>query len=202
MLEMPIRAGRRLQDVMNRVQDVMDRKTEPRQQQANLRRSRMSCSESLRSFPQTQDWTGGMGISPSGRFQVVEQPRDRRKLFSREGIRWDAACAILIVAGVLMAVILLADLAGIGTSARAIGKLNGKIEAITARNAQIISELNASQDDISVLTEAVKYNLVSSGGVRTIRLTAPQEAKLTLSEAPVIQEPTTTGEPALIAKGD
>jgi len=202
MLEMPIRAGRRLQDAVNRVQDALDRKTEPRQQQADLRRARMSCSESLRSFPQTQDWTESMGVSPSGRFRVVEQPRSRETVFSREGIRWDVACAILIVLGVLLAVILLADLAGIGTSIRIIGKLNDKIAAVEARNEQITGLLDASSEDISVLTEAVKYNLVSAGGVRTIRLTAPRNANLTLSAAPVIREDPPTNEPVLIAKGD
>lgn len=203
MLDMPIRAGRRLQDMVNRVQESWDRKTEPRQQQADLRRSRMSCSDSLRSFPQNQDWTGGMGVSPSGRFQVVEQPQARQRIFSREGIRWDVACAVLIVFGVLLVVILLADLAFIGINTRSISKLNDKIEAITARNEQITGQLSASSADISVLTEAVKYNLVASGGVRTIRLTAPTEANLTLSTAPVaVQEPPPTDEPFLIAKGD
>ena len=203
MLDMPIRAGRRLQDMVNRVQETWDRKTEPRQQQADLRRSRMSCSDSLRSFPQNQDWTGGMGVSPSGRFQVVEQPQTRRRIFSREGIRWDAACAMLIVFGALLLVILLMDLAGIGISSRSISILNEKIEGISARNEQIIGQLSASSSDISVLTEAVKYNLVASGGVRTIRLTAPMEANLTLSTSPTaVQEPPPTDEPVLIAKGD
>ena len=73
MLDMPIRAGKRIQDVQINIREKMARRTGERQQTASLHRQRMSCSDSVKSFTNTQDWTGGMGISPSGRFQVIEE---------------------------------------------------------------------------------------------------------------------------------
>ena len=46
-----------------------------RQQHADIRRQRMSCAESVKDFQKTQDWTGQMAMSPSGRFQVIEDSR-------------------------------------------------------------------------------------------------------------------------------
>ena len=65
MLEMSIRTGRRVQDAVRRLQDKFDRDADERQQVNSLHRQRMSCSDSLRSFTNTQDWTLGMGMSPS-----------------------------------------------------------------------------------------------------------------------------------------
>ena len=87
MFEMPIRAGRRLQDAARELREGAARRTAERQQVNSLHRQRMTCADSLQSFTNTQDWTGGMGISPSGRFRVVEEPKPRQRFFSRNGIR-------------------------------------------------------------------------------------------------------------------
>ena len=62
-------------------------------------------------------------------------------------------------------------------------KLESKINAITERNDQMKSELEIKAGDVSVCTEAVKLNLISSRGVQTIQLTAPTEANLTMMTA-------------------
>ena len=97
MLEMPIRTGRRMQDAARQIRENYSRRTNERQQVNSLHRQRMTCSDSMRSFTNTQDWMNGMSISPSGRFQVVEEIRPKQKTFSREGIRWNVAWIILFV---------------------------------------------------------------------------------------------------------
>jgi len=175
MLDMPVRTGWRLQGAARRMQEGIARRTEERQQVNSLHRQRMTCSDSLRSFTNTQDWTGGMGVSPSGRFQVVEQAGPKRRIFSREGLRWDAAWFAISAVILICAVILLADIAGMGLGARSISRLESKIEDMSARNEAMRQELAISAGDVSVCTEAVKLNLISGYGARTIVLTAPQE---------------------------
>jgi len=182
MLDMPIRTGRRLQDAARQLREGAARRTNERQQVNSLHRQRMTCADSVQSFTNTQDWTGGMGISPSGRFRVVEEARPKQKVFSREGIRWDAAWISLVAVIVLCAAILLADVAGMGLGSRSIGRLDSKIADMTRRNAELKKELEICTGDVSVCTEAVKLNLISGNGAQTIRLTAPQDAGAVTAE--------------------
>ena len=176
------RAGR-IQDAAINWQENRYRRNAERQQQANLHRQRMTCSESLRFDCQSQDWTGGMGISPSGRFQVIEQAKPKRRILNADGVRWDAAWIIIIAVAVICAAILLADLAGIGAGSKSLTRLDHKIATITAKNEQLQTELAYSAGDVSVCTEAVKLNLISGNGAQTIRLTAPTNANLTITGA-------------------
>ena len=97
MTEMTARVRNRLQDGMINWQEKRFRKEDFRQQQADIHRSRMTCSASLPSFHQTQDWTGGIAVC--GRKPVIEETKPARRVFSSEGIRWDAALTALIIAG-------------------------------------------------------------------------------------------------------
>ena len=106
-----------------------------------------------------------------------------RRVLSSEGVRWDAALAALIVAGVLLVAFLLADVAAIGSTGHNVDKLNANIESLTAENEQIRGQIEQSSSGANVCTEAVKLNLISSKGARTIRLTAPVNAQMTLSSA-------------------
>ena len=181
MTEMTARVRNRLQDGMINWQERRFQKTDFRQQQADIHRSRMTCSASLPSFHQTQDWTGG--LTPSGRIPVIEEAKPRKRLISSEGIRWDAAVAALVIIGVLLVVLLTVDLACIGTSSRAVTKLNSSIHDLEAKNERIQAEIDMTTGSASVCTEAIKLNLISSNGARTIRLTAPVNAQLTISTA-------------------
>ncbi len=181
MTEMTARVRNRLQDGVINWQERRFQKTDFRQQQADIHRSRMTCSASLPSFHQTQDWTGG--LTPSGRIPVIEEAKPRKRLISSEGIRWDAAVAALVIIGVLLVVLLTVDLACIGTSSRAVTKLNSSIHDLEAKNERIQAEIDTTTGSASVCTEAIKLNLISSNGARTIRLTAPVNAQLTISTA-------------------
>jgi len=183
MTDVSVRVRNRLQDGLINWQERRFRKSDFRQQQADIHRSRMTCSASLPAFHQTQDWTGGLGISPSGRFQVIEENKPRKRIISGEGIRWNVAVTVLVILGLVLTLILVCDLAGIGQSGRVIGKLASKIENIENRNSEVTAEIGMMADSASVCTEAVKLNLISSNGARTIRLTAPANAQLTLSDA-------------------
>ena len=174
MLEMPIRAGKRLQDAALFLRESLDRHTSERQQVNSLHRQRMTCSGSLQ-FTNTQDWTGGMTMSPSGRFRVIEEAKPKQKAFSREGIRWDAAWAVIAAVIVLCVAILLTDTAGMGISTRSISRLDAKIADQGRRNDLLKQELDISAGDVSVCTEAVKLNLISGYGARTVQLTVPNE---------------------------
>ena len=84
MSEMTARIRNRVQD---RVIDWQERRYQEddfRQQHADIHRSRMTCSASLPSFHQTQDWTGG--LTASGRVPVIEETKPKQRLISAEGI--------------------------------------------------------------------------------------------------------------------
>ncbi len=151
-------------------------------QGVSSRRARMS-EERLSSarFPNTQDWAGGVGVSPSGRFRVVEEPRKRTPLISAEGIRWDFARLLLTIAGAVMITVLLVMLASVGASSANIRQLDRKVSAVEKYNEELQGQVASHSGDISVCTEAVRLNLISSGGAQTIRLTAPEGAGLVLS---------------------
>ena len=157
-------------------------RNENRVRNGSLQRERITVSDQMQaeSFPNVQDWTGRMGVSPSGRFQVIEDVRPKKKLISREGIRWDFASALLIAVAGLIAALLLAELASIGASSVQIRKLEEKIEAVQKMNEGLQAELAVTAGDISVCTEAVKLNMISSNGAKTILLEAPSEASMLL----------------------
>ena len=188
MTDMSLGVRNRLQDGVINWQEIRYRKNEERQQHADIRRSRMTCSADLPGIRQTQDWTGSMDMSPSGRFQVIEERKPKVRMISGEGIRWRAALTILILVSVILCAILLADLAGMGNSGRMITKLNSKIHTVESRNEDLKLELEMSTDSATVCTEAVRMDLISSNGAQTIRLTAPQDARITLSSASAAEE--------------
>lgn len=188
MTDMPIRVRNRLQDGVISWQETRSRKNEERQQHADIRRSRMTCSAELPYIPQSQEWVGGAAVSQSGRVQVIEERRTKARLISGDGIRWSAATALLIAVGVILCAFLLADVAGIGNSGRMIDRLNNRIQAVESRNEDLMAELDLSTDSATVCTEAVRMDLISSNGARMIRLTAPQDARITLSSASAAAE--------------
>ena len=181
MTEITARIRNRLQDGVINWQEKRFQKESFRQQQADIHRSRMTCSASLPSFHQTQDWTGGM--ANSGCRPVIEETKPRKRLISSEGIRWDAALTALILIGVLLTGILVADVAGIGSSSRMINRLNSSIRDLENKNSQVQAEIELNASGATVRTEAVKLNLISSNGAKTIQVTAAVNAQLTLSTA-------------------
>ena len=181
MTEMTARVRNRLQDGMINWQERRFQREDFRQQQADIHRSRMTCSASLPSFHQTQDWTGG--LSASNRIPVVEETKPRQRLISSEGIRWSTAVTALIIVGVLLMAFLVVDVTNIGAGGRTITKLNSSIRDLETKNERLQAEIELQAGSSSVCTEAVKLNLISSNGARTIRLTAPVNAQLTFSSA-------------------
>ena len=188
MTDMSLRVRGRLQDGMINWQETRYRKSEERQQHADIRRSRMTCSADLPNIRQTQDWTGSMAMSPSGRFRVIEERRPKVRVISGDGIRWNAALTVLVLVSVILCGILLADLAGMGNSGRMITRLGSRIQAIENKNEDLKLELEMSTDSATVCTEAVRMDLISSNGAQTIRLTAPQNARFTLTSASAAAE--------------
>ena len=183
MTEMPVRARRRLEDVAVNWHERSSRHDEIREQQANRRRRRMTCSASLSAYTQNQDWTGSLGLSFGGSILDLKETKGKKKILSREGIRWDIAWIAIGLLSVLLVFILLSDLSGIGKSLRNISKLSTRIGIITEKNEQLDAELSMSTDDLSVCMEAVKLNLIGSGGARTVRLTAPTSATMKVTAA-------------------
>ena len=188
MTDMSLRVRGRLQDGMINWQETRYRKSEERQQHADIRRSRMTCSADLPNIRQTQDWTGSMTMSPSGRFRVIEERRPKVRVISGDGIRWNAALTVLVLVSVILCGILLADLAGMGNSGRMITRLGSRIQAIENKNEDLKLELEMSTDSATVCTGAVRMDLISSNGAQTIRLTAPQNARFTLTSASAAAE--------------
>lgn len=181
MTEMTARIRNRLQDNMINWKERRFQRDDFRQQHADIHRSRMTCSGSLPTFHQTQDWTGG--LTASNRIPVVEETRPKQRLISSEGIRWNAAVAILVIAAIVLTILLAADFVSIGAGGRTINKLNASIRDLEARNERLQAQIDLEAGSTSVCTEAVKLNLISSNGAKTIRLTAPVNAQLTFSSA-------------------
>ncbi len=177
-----MRTVRRLQDLRTDLRESRDRR-ELRQQHADLWRKRMSCADSVRKFTQSQDWSRGVGVSPSGRFRVIEDRQEKNRIFTREGIRWNTAWGILIAVAAVLAFVLLTDLSGLGITARNIDKLSRKIDNIGVTNQSLEAKLSVSAGDVSVCTKAVELNLIAANGATTIRLTAPENATMTFTAA-------------------
>ena len=183
MTQMTARVRNRFYDAIGGLRNNRWQQLDQRQQQADIRRKRMTCSESLNAYRQSQDWTGSMGMSPSERFRVIEEAQPKRRLFSSQGIRWDAAIALIILVAVICGGILLAKVAGMGADGRTITKLSSKIETISEKNDRLLEMIAEATSDASICTAAVNMNLISSNGATTIRLTAPGNAQYTLSSA-------------------
>ena len=173
MLDMPIRNRGKIRGAARQAREGIHQRFGERQQVSSLHRQRMTCSGSVQSFANTQDWTGSMAMSPSGKFRVAES-RTRQKIFAREGIRWDAAWVILAAVIVICLAVLLTDAAGMGIRSRNISRLEKNIQDMDRKNAELRQEVAYNAGDVSVCTEAVKLNLISGNGVQTISLTVPQ----------------------------
>lgn len=159
---------------------------------APQRRERFSGTGKLEtlSLRHSQDWTSGAGVSPSGRFQVVESPRARQKAFGPKGIRADAARVLLWILIAVLSVLLLVRFASIGASEAQIRRLETRITAAEGKQKELRDRLTATGGDISVCTRAVELNLISSGGAPTIQLTAPEGATMNLmTEASATAQP-------------
>ena len=193
MLEMPIRrTGRRLLDAARQLRGGAWSSDE-RMQVNSLHRQRMTCSDSMQTFTNTQDWTGSLGISPSGRFRVIEETKPKRKIFSRDGIRWDAAWIILAAVTLIFIAVLLADVAGMGMGSRTISRLNLKIADMNEKNNLLKQEIARDSADVSVCMEAVELNLIAGSGAQTIRLTIPQDSGAVTTELRSASAGWTTG---------
>ena len=127
-------------------------------------------------------------MNPSGRFRVIEERQPKVRVISGDGIRWNAALTILVLVSVILCGILLTDLAGMGNSGRMITRLGSRIQAIGDKNEDLKTELEMSTDSATVCTGAVRMDLISSNGAQTIRLTAPQNARFTLTSASAAAE--------------
>ena len=162
----------------------LDAQTAPGGREFTPRRERITVTDRLEmpSFQNTQDWTGGMGISPSGRFQVAEGHGRKQRPFSRKGIRQDWARVILWILAAILSVVLLVEFASIGASSLRIQKLKTRIENARVKGEQLQRQLAEQGGDISVVTRAVEMNLISSSGATTIELRAPSGATLLLVE--------------------
>ncbi len=182
MLEMPIRrTGHRLLDAARQFRGGAWN-TDDRMQVNSLHRQRMTCSDSMQAFTNTQDWTNGIGISPSGRFRVIEEAKPKRKVFSRDGIRWDAAWILLIAVILIFIAVLLADAAGMGMSSRSISRLNLKIADMNEQNDLLKQELARDAGDVNVCMEAVELNMIAGSGAQKICLTVPLDSGTVTAE--------------------
>ena len=159
------------------------RKSEFRVQDVDIYRQRMRCSDSVRFDTSPQNWTGSMQMSPSGRFQVIEEAKPRRCFVSAEGIRWDVAGIAIVAVVILCAAVLLSDLACIGAGTRTISRLENQVAGSTEYNAELQREMIMAANDVGVCTEAVKLNLISRHAVPTLRLTVAADTNMTVTTA-------------------
>ena len=113
----------------------------------------------------------------SARRPVVDSSRKKAPLASTDGLRWSMGRFVLILVAAVLACILVADAAGIGSGNQSISKLSSRIGRLENRNQQIRNEIELSLDLATINEISVRQDLVSSHGVPTISLTAPDNLR-------------------------
>ncbi|MDO5435501.1 MAG: hypothetical protein Q4G19_03940 [Clostridia bacterium] len=153
-------------------------------QEADFRRERMTCrSAAVDARFSGDSWrkysvdTGNTGRNP------VITDKDAGKIIGRDGVRWSVGAWAIATLAVILAIVLLADVAEIGFRKKDMETLEGKITAVTASNAEMSARLAQEASDASICVNAVNLNLVSSSTIEVIRLTVPDDATLFLRTA-------------------
>ncbi len=152
-------------------------------------RERITCSDALnRRLQNPKAWKDASSVHGDIRILKVDKVGNKQKLLTRGGIRWDLASAILLAMAVVFAIVLLTDLGVNGTSVRQIRTMELKLQAMQEKNDKLERQVAASMEDTNVKMEAVKLNLISSGGAGTVWLTVPEEATMLPADQPPRQE--------------
>ena len=147
-----------------------------------MMRERISCAPGVRNAHRRQDWTERMQ-SPENRgfYYPVTDSKAPQKIFSKEGIRWDVGISIIILIAAVAVTVLMIDVAGLfGTDA---GSYRTRMNGIMAKNDVMSQELQKIANDNNAYREAIKHDLVYSGGIKTISLTAPENDLTVLKES-------------------
>ena len=115
------------------------------------------------------------------RHPVAETCPDKVRVFSSEGIRWDTANIMLMVLlGVLVFIVLLTAGNMVASGSR-VDNLQTEYDRVISSNREMEETLNMRTDYSSIGYQAVSMGLISSEGEKAIRLTAPEDAMMTMS---------------------
>ncbi|MCQ2457417.1 MAG: hypothetical protein MJ142_01655 [Clostridia bacterium] len=153
-------------------------------QEADVRRERISCrSDKVDAMFRDDNWRKyTVDTANTGRNPVVTD-RNAGKVFSRNGVRWSIGAWAISTLAAILAIILIADIAGIGYQKKEKETLEKKIAAVSASNSEMSTQLAQEATDASICMNAVNLNLVSSRTIEVIRLTVPDDATLFLRTA-------------------
>ena len=108
---------------------------------------------------------------------VVEKGRKKVPFASGNGLRWSAGRFLLILVAVVLVLILVSDISVISSGSQSISKLHSRIDRLENSNTRIRNEINQSMDPAVINAVSVEQNLISSYGVTTISLTAPDNMR-------------------------
>lgn len=175
----------------NRFHDLFRRRSEEhnvpeRVLHPAMMRERFTCAPGVRIEHRRQDWTERMQNPENGGFYYpITDSRAPQKIFSKEGIRWDVGISIIVLVAVVAMTILLVDFIGlVGSDA---DSYRTRMNGIMAKNDVMTQELQKISSDNNAYQEAIKHDLVYSGGIKTIYLTAPENDLTVLQGSRTVQ---------------
>ena len=113
----------------------------------------------------------------SARRPVVDHGSRKVPFASRQGLRRSAGQFLLIVVGLVLVFILVSDLAGVTSGSQSIDRLSSRITRLENSNRRIQTEIELSTDWATINDTSIRKDLVSSRGVPTISLTAPDNLR-------------------------
>ena len=113
----------------------------------------------------------------SARRPVIDSHQQKVPFASGDGLRWSAGRTMLILVAAVLVLILVSDLAVIGSGAQSISSLSSRIGRLEDSNLRIRNRIEQSIDLAAINAASIKRDLVSSQGVPIISLTAPDNLR-------------------------
>lgn len=113
----------------------------------------------------------------SARRPVVDARQRPASYGSAGRRRRNPGLILLSLIAAVLVLILISDLAVIGSGSQSISTLNSRIGRLENTNIRIRNEIDQNMDLAVINATAVKQDLISSRGVTTISLTAPDNMR-------------------------
>ena len=110
---------------------------------------------------------------PAAKRPVIDTRQQKVPFASGGSLRWSAGKTLLFMIAAVLVLILVSDLAVIGSGSQSITSLSSRIGRLEDSNLRIRNRIEQSIDLAAINAASVKRNLISSQGIPTISLTAP-----------------------------
>lgn len=110
---------------------------------------------------------------------TVQQP-EKTSVFSAQGIRWDAASALLLVILAIFGLLLVFEGGNMIATQKRVEELQAEYDRVIASNQEMEANLSRQTNASTIGYQAVNVGLISTTGAKPISLTVPEEAMMTM----------------------